>query len=415
MTILQISDIHWTKRRKWNEDFKGMKDRFIKDVNEYKEKYGAFDYVFICGDIVFKGKAEEYVLAEEYIQKICEAAGCTFNDVFVVPGNHDLIRDAQGHDKREMLNIALTDPNRGNAFLDEVILKSKEMREAQFRAFEDYNDFAKIHLCSEEVMDECLQGKDDIQQDGRLYYHEQLAKKVGRFSVSIQGVNTALNCDIWDWNAEKLMGHKQILPRRSYLLDEERKQEVRILMGHHPLPFLIEDKEMEDYLNSHYHIQLFGHVHEQNVEGDNYVRVQSGAFDPPKDKKAPERYKPVYNIIELMEKDDTHVIVKGNAQIWDGSKFVAYDEGSFEKVIEIEPDMNRWEQPTVPKTTDIDKRGIKFKFIKLDNRIAFYDKVAGVNFVVNAGRSEYDNCLDFLDAVEKAGKLGELNNLIEKR
>lgn len=414
MTILQISDIHWTKRRKWNEDFKGMKDRFIKDVNEYKEKYGIFDYVFICGDIVFKGTAEEYKLAEEYIQKICDAAGCLTSDVFVVPGNHDVKRDAVGHETREMLNIALTDGERNNTFLDEVILKSKEMREAQFRAFEGYNDFAKSHLCGENVMDECLQSRNDINQDGSLYYHEQLAKKVGRFTVSVQGVNTALNCDGWDWNAEKGKGHKQMLPRRSYVLDEERKQEVRILMGHHPLPFLTEDKDMEEYLNSHYHIQLFGHVHEQYVDGDNYVRVQSGAFDPPKDNKAPERYKPVYNIIEIAEKDKTHVTVKGNAQIWNGSKFVAYDERSFEKVIEIEPDMNKWEQSTTPKMADVDKRGIKFKFIKLADRTKYYDKVTGVHFVADAGQSEYDNCLDFLMVVEKAGKLGELDNLIER-
>lgn len=200
-----------------------MKDRFIKDVNEYKEKYGTFDYVFICGDIVFKGTAEEYKLAEEYIQKICDAAGCLTSDVIVVPGNHDLKRDAVGHETREMLNIALTDEERNNTFLDEVILKSIEMREAQFRAFEGYNDFAKSHLCGENVMDECLQSRNDINQDGSLYYHEQLAKKVGRFTVSVQGVNTALNCDGWDWNAEKEKGHKQMLPRRSYVLDEERK------------------------------------------------------------------------------------------------------------------------------------------------------------------------------------------------
>ncbi len=91
-----------------------MKDRFIKDVNEYKEKYGVFDYVFICGDIVFRGTSEEYELTEKYIQIICESAGCTTNDVFVVPGNHDLKRDAIGHEMREMLNIALTDPDRCN-------------------------------------------------------------------------------------------------------------------------------------------------------------------------------------------------------------------------------------------------------------------------------------------------------------
>lgn len=408
MKILQISDIHWKNRKKWNDGNNEMKNRFIEDVKEYVEINGKIDYVFICGDIVFKGEDDEYILAGDYIDKICEAAGCTNEDVFTVPGNHDLNRKAEGSKLREMLNIALADEERNNNFLDEVILKSSELRNAQFKAFEAYNRFAKKFLCGEELMEQCVQNLGDISEEGKLYYHERLSMSVGNFTVCIRGVNTALNCDAWDWNTDDPKGHKNILPRRAYVLDEDKKQEVRIFMGHHPLPFLTSNKEVEDYLNRHYHIQIFGHVHKQNVEGQNHVRVQSGAFDPP----SAEFYKPIYNILEINEKDDTHIVVKGTSQIWRGNKFQQYSEGCFEKEIEIEKNENKWRQPVMVPEKKIDKRSIKFKFIRLENRTTYFNKVAGVQFEPNKERSDYDICLDFLAAVEKAGKLDELNKIM---
>ena len=409
MKILQISDIHWKKRRKWSDENKGMKSRFIEDIKEYVEINGNIDYVFICGDIVFKGEREEYELAEKYINKICETAGCTNDEVFVVPGNHDLNRKVEGAALREMLNVALADEGRNNDFLDEVILRSPELRNAQFKAFEAYNTFAKKFLCGEELMDQCVQKQGTINEEGNLYYHERLPKLVGDFSVSVRGVNTALNCDAWDLNIEKAQGHKQILPRRAYVLDEEKKQEIRILIGHHPIQFLTSSKEVDDYLNQHYHIQFFGHVHKQCVEGNNCIRILSGAFDPPNDKDQHEYYKPVYNIIEINKKDDTHIVVKGRSQIWKNFRFEEYENGSFEKEIEIEKNENKWKQPAMVQEKEIDKRSIKFKFIKLENRANYFNKVSSVHFEPDMARSEYDNCLDFLAALEKAGKLEELN------
>ena len=128
MKILQISDIHWTKRKHWNDDFAGMKKRFLEDVKEYIEAGNEIDYLFICGDIAFKGFAEEYEKALEYIDSICKIIGRKREDVFVVPGNHDLNRKATGFQTKEMMDAALSfGPNNDN-FLDEVVLKSESLR-----------------------------------------------------------------------------------------------------------------------------------------------------------------------------------------------------------------------------------------------------------------------------------------------
>lgn len=409
MKILQISDIHWTKRKHWNEDFAGMKSIFLEDLKEYVEADNEIDYIFICGDIAFKGIKEEYDKALAYIDQICKIANCTREDVFVVPGNHDLNRNAEGSQVREMIDSSLTFAPNNNHFLDDVVLKNGSLRKDLFAAFADYNQFASKFFCQEEIMNMCLKCShdDNIEDDGKLFYHERLTKKVGDFSVSIRGVNTALNCDGWDWNEEYEEGHKQFLPRRAYVMEKEEKQELRIIMGHHPLDFLVSSKEIKEYLDNHYHIQLFGHVHVQNIGEENNVCVQSGAFDPPRDKKA-DKYQPVYNILEITQKDSTHIVVKGLSQIWDKNKFVENIKGCFEKKIKVERNDNKWREPQMEPQA-IDKRSVKFKFMKLDDRINYFDKIPGVIFTPDIDKTEYENCLEFLSVLEKTGKLEDLN------
>lgn len=412
MKILQISDIHWTKRRHWNEDFAGMKSKFLEDIKEYIEADNEIDYIFICGDIAFKGIKEEYDKALAYIDKICEKVNCTREEVFVVPGNHDLNRNAEGSQVREMLDASLTFTPNNNHFFDDVVLKNGLLRKDLFAAFTDYNKFASEFFCQEELMNKCLKCSydDTIEDNGKLFYLERLTKKVGDFSVSIRGVNTALNCDGWDWNEECKEGHKQFLPRRAYVMEKEEKQELRIIMGHHPLDFLVSSKEIKEYLDNHYHIQLFGHVHVQNIDEGNIVCVQSGAFDPPRDKRA-DKYQPVYNILEITQKDSTHVVVKGLSQIWDKNKFVENIKGCFEKEIKVERNDNKWRKPQMEPQA-IDKRSLKFKFMKLDDRINYFDKIPGVLFTPDMDKTEYENCLEFLSVLEKTGKLEELNEIM---
>lgn len=412
MKILQISDIHWTKRKHWDADFPGMKARLLVDIKEFIEAGNEIDYIFICGDIAFKGIKEEYEKALAYIDEICRIIGRTREDVFVVPGNHDLNRNALGHQTREMIDASLAFEPNNEAVLDEVLLKNGVLRKDLFAAFTDYNAFADNFFCKEEVMNKCITGKesDTIDDSDELFYEAKLSKKVGDIDVTIRGVNTALNCDGWDWNEEYRKGHKQMLPHRAYVMEKEEKQVLRIIMGHHPLPFLTSSDEVKDYLDNHYHIQLFGHVHFQSIGDGNSVVVQSGALDPPKVEKG-DKYLPVYNIIDISQKDATHVVVKGISQIWDKNRFINNNAGSFEKVITVERNVNKWGTPRM-ETPEIDKRSVKFKFMKQDDRTSYFNRIAGVDFEPS-GDNEYDNCLEFLSVLEKMDKLAKLNELLK--
>lgn len=412
MKILQISDIHWHLCHEWDEEFGVMKREFLNDMKKFKEADKRIDYIFICGDIANKGQQDEFNCASEYIDKICDAVGCSVDNVFVVPGNHDLDREAGDKKFRSIISGALSFDMQNNTYLDDVILKRKDFAKTMYAPFEAYNEFAKKYLCWEPLMDKVLNAKDNlvITDSDNMFFHEKLESD-GDIKVSITCVNTALNCDSSDFNG-KNNGHKQMLPKRSYFRNDTGKQELRIILGHHPLEFLTSEKEVEDYLNTHYQIQLFGHVHLQKVEGDNYVRVMSGALNPPKSQFNPDDYLPVYNIIEITQINENTIKITGESQKWNKTKFEQYDEGGFVKEITIEREINKW-KTDMGDNIDINHRKIKFEFIRRADRRSFFNRIPGIVFKPDTKKSDYDQALDFITEVERKEKLRELWNLMK--
>ena len=65
MKILQISDIHWTKRKHWDADFPGMKARLLVDIKEFIEAGNEIDYIFICGDIASNCLSHKLLLSHD--------------------------------------------------------------------------------------------------------------------------------------------------------------------------------------------------------------------------------------------------------------------------------------------------------------------------------------------------------------
>lgn len=320
--ILQFSDIHWTISSPWEEQFTGLRSAFKNEIENLRKANKKVDYLFICGDIAFKGITDEYTQAMEYIDKLCQLLELKRKDVFVVPGNHDLNRKSDGHELRELINIALATDDRNEVFL-KTVHKDRSLNKTLYAAFQDYNMFAKEYLCHDEVMNKCLSRAEyvAITDTDKMFYGHNL-KDIGDITVTLTGVNTALNCDGWDYNDAKGIGHKQMLAKRAYYKSELKKQELRILMGHHPLEFLASKDRIREDLDNIYQLQFFGHVHDQMLQGDEKtVRILSGAFDPPKDKFNPDKYKPVYNLVEITQDTEKSVRVECMARIWNKTSF----------------------------------------------------------------------------------------------
>ena len=90
MKILQISDIHWHNIHALTDVYRDIREGLIQDIRNYcYEKATIFDHILICGDIAYSGNEVEYRKADEFLNELCNAAGCKPSEVFMVPGNHD--------------------------------------------------------------------------------------------------------------------------------------------------------------------------------------------------------------------------------------------------------------------------------------------------------------------------------------
>lgn len=90
-----ISDLHIGNARAndLNPDNSGnyADDHFLKTFVEFvQEENLTADYLFIPGDMSNKGNPKELKLASNVIEQCAEALSVTFENIFFVPGNHDV-------------------------------------------------------------------------------------------------------------------------------------------------------------------------------------------------------------------------------------------------------------------------------------------------------------------------------------
>jgi 3',5'-cyclic AMP phosphodiesterase CpdA len=74
-----------------------LRSDIIKDVKRMRKAIGVpVNGIWLTGDIAFAGHADEYDFAYRWLeQELCPAAGCRIEDVFTIPGNHDVDRTVE--------------------------------------------------------------------------------------------------------------------------------------------------------------------------------------------------------------------------------------------------------------------------------------------------------------------------------
>src|ERR1700733_1352293 len=99
MLFLHISDIHFRRREIGEPDDpnRALRNDMVQDVRYMRNKIGRnADGILISGDIAYFGVDEEYDYAYHWLEtELCPAAGCSVQNTFVVPGNHDIDRSKE--------------------------------------------------------------------------------------------------------------------------------------------------------------------------------------------------------------------------------------------------------------------------------------------------------------------------------
>src|SRR5260221_6295381 len=97
LTFLHLSDIHFRKGRMGDvhdtdSDLRNELERDLRIVRS--NRLQKLDGIIISGDIAFGGQPEEFAYGQAWIEKIRELLDCAKTGIMVIPGNHDVDRQA---------------------------------------------------------------------------------------------------------------------------------------------------------------------------------------------------------------------------------------------------------------------------------------------------------------------------------
>lgn len=350
MLFLHLSDIHFRQAESGEPDDpnQGLRSDLIRDVRTMRARIGrSADGVLLTGDIAFAGKAAEYDFAYQWLENdLCPAAGCGIEGVFVVPGNHDVDRKAEGGPAFLAARNQLREIGAKDA--DTEIRKwfrDRTSADVIFGPIENYNRFAAKFLCALRPYIETEATREGTDVPGRPFASRALRLDDGS-ELKLWGFNTVLIS-----GADDKEGRMLIDPAASQIPADDGV--THLVMCHHPFGWLKNKQAFEDRVNAVAKIQLFGHEHTRRVEENKrYLRIRAGAVHPDRDDSD---WKPGYNWIDVSvekEGEKRHLNVKLWVRMYDVAQFQAIHDPDNKEIWENRFDLPNWSPPMKPATTD---------------------------------------------------------------
>jgi len=256
ITILHLSDLHISKEN--ISDINIVLQALFQDINKIDEK---IDFILFNGDLINNGSLGfgdegEYRLAEEkFINPLLDVTGLTKDRFFLVPGNHDVNRNAIN----EWIDGNLTDRFNSRDELNKFI-DNLEKNKLLFARLGDYKKFIeKFHS----------NHSNQITQN-ELYSTYVIEKESVRIGIACLNSSWGAFGGAGDFG-KLLVGERQI----DNALRDLYQCNIKIAMIHHPLEWLREfDREsIHDILITNFDLVLTGHTHSPN---SNQITHSSG-------------------------------------------------------------------------------------------------------------------------------------------
>lgn len=343
MLLLHFSDIHFKKTEVGQPDDPNLALRsdIIQDVRRMRREIGQpADGVLLTGDVAFAGRADEYAFAYKWLEeRLCPEAGCKIDDVFVIPGNHDVNRNAENDPAQNMAREALRakPANEVNGYLRQW-MRSRIASDVIFGPIQEYNRFAAKFLCLlKPYIDN--DGSEDLA--ARPFARRDLQLNDGS-TLRLWGFNTVLVSDITD-------GKDRMLIDPAAAQIEEEDGVCHMVMAHHPFGWLKNGREFQERCEKVAQIQLFGHEHTLRVEeGKHFLRIRAGAMHPDRDERD---WKPGYNWIDVSVKgadEKRELVVKVWVRQFETNNFLAIPDRKGKPIWENSYELPKWTAPRAP-------------------------------------------------------------------
>ena len=245
---LHISDFHCKENIKWSQDL--VLKSLLDDVKHKYSGNSKPDLIFVTGDISFSGKKAEFDMAQDFIDKLSEVTLVEKDNIFFVPGNHDVDRYEEEDAIVGARKLISTLPELDRIYSNPKRLKTLYNRQKNYRDFVNTNRSQKIYS-----------------DDSSVHNVEIELKSI---KIKILLLDSA-------WLAHDDRDCKQLavgLQQIKNCVDECHHKYLVIALMHHPVSWLKEFEELsiENALIENTHIILRGHVHQvdtSSIEKNN--------------------------------------------------------------------------------------------------------------------------------------------------
>lgn len=333
MLLLHLSDIHFSRRHSSSamDPHKHVRNCLELDVIAQCAKLGrAPDAILVSGDVAFAGHPEEYKFAQSWLETLCAKVGAKLQQVFVIPGNHDVDRGVSGRQLIQSLHRTLKTVHgpRLEAQLFDY-MHDQETAEVLYQSISAYNDFAKTFFCDLKPPHRTIASRDLELNDGS--------------TLRLSGFNSSFVSSAFDKENDLFVD-----PACFQLTHESGVEHVALC--HHPYNWLRQGRDLADHLQSVARLHLFGHEHVNRVvQGKDWMQLAASATQP--DKEEPD-WEPGYNLIEVSVSgsgNDRHLDLKAHVRKWQfrpGEFVPKHNRGAdvFAQSIKLPA----WNKPLVP-------------------------------------------------------------------
>ena len=252
LTLLHISDFHFSKRRQREQDI--VVNALVDDLKTLCIGHRKPDLIMFTGDLVNAAGSDFHDEAYDFlIDKVSKASGCSDERIFITPGNHDLSwtgLEKFGDATREWRSLVGTP--------------------AEVARLND--------LYTQKAFDAAVSAKFSHYLDLERYLSDSEHGRERRLSSSFVTVDhiSAINVDIAIFNTAVLStgGHKSYEKDNGLLVVPEyavmeaisalTPGSLRVFVTHHPLSWLSEQSSryLEGEIAKHSTVHLFGHMHD---------------------------------------------------------------------------------------------------------------------------------------------------------
>jgi len=284
--LLHVSDLH-LKDASASQDL--VTDSLLRQVQKLAAT-NPFDALFISGDLVYSGGESQFVAAKAYVDRLIQVAQCPSDNVFIVPGNHDVSRNVIEEGEKDWWY---------NFDTEKKVTQTLASSTARPKLLAK---LANYQTCAAQVMPGVTVG-----QFGQYLHRIVLSRAGEECTLRIAGLNSALFAGYDGDDAKHLaIGLAQV---DACDCRNGSQQELVVCMFHHPFdcyhecdaPTLHVIKMMSDII-------LTGHMHKPHneivVAGNTtpYVSVSAGASFLTRESQNS------FNIIELDSVDSKGLI-----------------------------------------------------------------------------------------------------------